>query len=96
MLDIAGKVQGARLSKQELRAERLGLATHGLGELGAARREDARVVHDLARDGDLPTKVILLHHEHPVPGTRKIDRRRKTGGTAADDDGVVELGDVDV
>ena len=89
-LDVARQVEPRHLGEQELRAERLGLPSHGLGELGAARGEDAGVVHHLARDGDLPAERLALDHEHAVARPREVEGRREAGRSAADDDGVVE------
>ena len=77
-------------ARRKLRPEGLGLLAHGLGELGAAGVGHARVVHHLLGDGDLAAEVLLLHHQHPVPGPGQVEPGGEARRAAPDDDDVVE------
>lgn len=87
---IPRQVQAGDLRQEELRPEGLGLLAHGLGELGAAGVGHTGVVHHLLGDGDLAAEVLLLHHQHPVPGPGQVEPGGEARRAAPDDDDVVE------
>ena len=89
--NVAVELERRRLRQQKLRAERLSLSTHLCRQRLAVDALNAGIIDDLGRDGDLPAERFLFEHEHPIAGARKINCRRQTRGTAADDRNIIQI-----
>ena len=83
---------GEHLSGGEhLRAQALRLGRRAPREVGAAEAgREPEVVLDPSTLSRLPARRMALDQERPQTLGRAIDRRRQTGGSAADDDEVIE------
>ena len=90
-LHVAVHLQAGDFGHLELGAKVRGLLAHRARKLLARGSQDAGVVDDLVRDGNLPAEAVLLEHEHAVAGAPEVKRRGEAGGASADDDGVVEI-----
>ena len=90
-LNVAAHLEARHLGKAELGAKGLRLPAHGVREFRTRGAEDAGVVDDLARDGDLTAKAVPLHDDDPVAGAGQIEGGGEPGWPTADHDGVVEV-----
>ena len=90
-LHVAAHLQACDFGHLELGAKVCGLLAHRPRKFLARGGQDAGVVDDFVRDGDLSTEAVLLEHEHAVAGTSEVERRGEAGRASADDDGVVEI-----
>src|SRR6266511_69143 len=87
------EVDARHLARVEPRAEPLRLLLHPLHQLGAEDRlDEAGVVLDLARDGELPARLQPLHEERVQVGAGGVERGGVAGRAAPDDDEPLVLG----
>ena len=89
MFDVPVIFDGTYFFKFHLCAEACRLLIERCGELEAGGVFDPRIILDLRCVDDLTAVGICLQDQHVFSGAYAVDRRRKSGGTGADDNDVI-------
>ena len=85
----AGEVEFPCFGDKEFRPEVFGLAAHRFRKCLAGGVQDAGIVDDFVRDGDLAADVFSFENEDAEACAGQVDGGGETGRAGADDDGVV-------